>query len=71
ITYDNFGNPIRIQFDSGQYTTNVYSANGEKLKTTSCSLLHQMPLVSDVAELEMLEAMPSDEMATSTNYGLT
>ncbi|MDE6481147.1 MAG: hypothetical protein K2L45_12860 [Muribaculaceae bacterium] len=71
ITYDNLGNPTRIQFASGQYITNVYSANGEKLKTTSRSLLQQLPFVSDSAELGLIADMPTNEMATSANYGLT
>ncbi|MDE7345749.1 MAG: hypothetical protein K2N48_03295 [Muribaculaceae bacterium] len=33
ITYDNLGNPLKIQYSGGQSTSNVYSASGEKLKT--------------------------------------
>ncbi len=35
ITYDNFGNPTQIQFTNARNITNVYSATGEKLKTSS------------------------------------
>ncbi len=33
ISYDRFGNPLRITYSNGAYTENVYSASGEKLKT--------------------------------------
>ncbi len=33
IAYDYLGNPTKIQFESGRYITNVYSATGEKLVT--------------------------------------
>ena len=32
ITYDSFGNPLRISFPKGGYSSYVYSATGEKLK---------------------------------------
>lgn len=33
ITYDDFNNPVRIQFDNGNVTKYVYSATGQKLRT--------------------------------------
>ena len=33
ISYDRFGNPLRVSFSGGGYTENTYSATGEKLKT--------------------------------------
>lgn len=40
ISYDSFGNPVRISHSDGSYTENVYSAEGEKLKTTHASSLN-------------------------------
>ncbi len=28
ITYDNFGNPLKVSYSDGSYTNNVYSATG-------------------------------------------
>ena len=39
-SYDNFGNPVRIDFADGSYTENVYSATGEKLKATHVTMLN-------------------------------
>ncbi|MDE6769012.1 MAG: hypothetical protein K2J78_04715 [Muribaculaceae bacterium] len=38
ISYDRFGNPLRISFSDGSYSENVYSASGEKLKSTHTTL---------------------------------
>ena len=72
ITYDNFGNPTRIQFDSRQYIINVYSANGEKLKTTSYYLLQQNSVVPDVAELGLMtsESVEAGDL-TTIKYGIS
>ncbi|MDE6553354.1 MAG: hypothetical protein K2K98_10460 [Muribaculaceae bacterium] len=40
IIYDNFGNPVRIDFADGSYSENVYSATGEKLKATHVTMLN-------------------------------
>ncbi|MDE6787634.1 MAG: hypothetical protein K2J46_11440, partial [Muribaculaceae bacterium] len=71
ITYDNWGNPTKIQFESGLYITNVYSATGEKLETISCTLPQQMPVVPYSSELGLQTAVPSNEKNVSTNYAFT
>ncbi|MDE5793772.1 MAG: RHS repeat-associated core domain-containing protein, partial [Muribaculaceae bacterium] len=71
ITYDNFGNQTKIQFESGLYITNVYSATGEKLETISCTLPQQMPVVPYSSELGLQTAVPSNEKNVSTNYAFT
>ena len=40
ISYDRFGNPLRVSFSDGGYTENVYSASGVKLKTTHATSLN-------------------------------
>ena len=40
ISYDRFGNPLRISFKDGSYTENVYSASGEKLRMTHATSLN-------------------------------
>ena len=40
ISYDRFGNPLRISFKDGSYTENVYSAFGEKLRMTHATSLN-------------------------------
>ncbi|MDE6522562.1 MAG: hypothetical protein K2L17_07080 [Muribaculaceae bacterium] len=43
ITYDNFGNPLRISYASGAYTDNVYSASGKKLRTQHGNGMAHLP----------------------------
>ena len=40
ISYDRFGNPLRVSFSDGGYTENVYSATGEKLRMTHATSLN-------------------------------
>ena len=40
ISYDRFGNPLRVSFSDGSYTENVYSATGEKLRMTHVTSLN-------------------------------
>ena len=40
ISYDRFGNPLRVSFSDGGYTENVYSATGEKLRMTQATSLN-------------------------------
>ena len=40
ISYDWFGNPLRVSFSDGSYTEKVYSATGEKLRMTHVTSLN-------------------------------
>ena len=40
ISYDRFGNPLRVSFSDGSYTENVYSATGGKQRMTHVTSLN-------------------------------
>ena len=65
IDYDSRNNPVRIQFTDGSVTKYVYSAAGEKLRTTH---LTAVPNIS-VAIGSTRELAPSEILSTdSTDY---
>ncbi len=58
ISYDNFGNPIGTVFSGSRSLSNVYSATGEKLKTTvhSNATLQADAALSFGMDMDMLSA---------------
>lgn len=61
VSYDNFGNPTKIQYSGSRSTANVYSAAGEKLKTVHVTGLATL---NDVAALfdEGTYSVQADDM---------
>ena len=67
ITYDDYGNPRRIQFDNGNVTKYVYSATGQKMRAVYQTAV---PNIS-VAMGSTRELAPSEILyADSTDYPL-
>ena len=60
VSYDSFGNPLRIQYSGNRSTSNVYSASGEKLKTVHQFNVAQQAGVSVMSEAGMLTLLSDD-----------
>ncbi len=70
IEYDNFGNPVQTLFSNGCSISNVYSSNGERLRTvTSTGVTTQSdPVTSFTSALDPLVA---DETAAVADTGVS
>ncbi len=67
ISYDRFGNPLRISYSNGAYTENVYSASGERLKTIHSTNVTRQSDPSSVFDDILNEfSLKSTEAAAST-----
>ncbi len=66
ITYDNFGNPTLIQFSKAENITNVYSATGERLKTSVPLAVVAAADASSLFDQEMDVTSASSEDTTDT-----